>query len=293
MTWPCETRRVVFACIACVTFLLAGQRGHAQGPAGGDGARPRFVLGPNDQILVRALDIDGISDTPIRIDPNGFIGLPMIGRIHAAGLSIEELEQAVSDGLKVFVREPQVSVSVVEYHSQPVSVMGAVRSPGVQQLAGRKTLMEVLSAAGGLEPDAGHVVTITRRPEWGAIPASQVRTNGEGANVATINLASLLEAQNPAENILVAPHDVITVPRGKLVYVIGDVRKAGAFLLRDGESISVLKVLSLAEGALITASLQRATHPAPACRGLSLGGDSGAPQEHHGRRGTGRRALSG
>src|SRR5205823_6160687 len=126
-------------------------------------ARSTYVLGPDDQIIIRALEAEEISEKPVRIDSRGMIRMPLIGQIHAAGLNLDELEAIVRTRLEKYYKNPQVGVSLVEYHSQPVSVMGAVRTPGVQQLQGQKSLMETLSSAGGLLPEAGYVVKITRR----------------------------------------------------------------------------------------------------------------------------------
>src|SRR6266436_6897609 len=108
-----------------------------------------YVLGPGDQIAIRAANLEEISDKPITIDTGGYIRLPLAGRIHAAGMTIVQLETEITQRLKTYVLRPDVSVAVSEFHSQPVSVIGSVRTPGVQQVQGRKTLVEMLSMAGG------------------------------------------------------------------------------------------------------------------------------------------------
>lgn len=147
------------------------------------------------------------------------------------------------------MNEPVVTVTVASFRSQPVSLLGAVTNPGVHQLQGRKTLFEVLSLAGGLRQDAGSSIKITRRKEWGPIPLPTAQPDSTGEFwVAEVNVKSVLEARNPQENIIVQPHDVISAPRGQLVYVIGAVRKAGGFVMGERETISVLQALSMAEG---------------------------------------------
>jgi polysaccharide export outer membrane protein len=211
--------------------------------------RSTYVLGPEDQIAVRVLEADEISDKPIRIDMSGNIRLPMIGRLRASGLTIEQLEAEIATRLKVYMLEPEVAVSIVEFRSQPVSVIGSVRNPGVHQLQGRKTLVEVLSLAGGLAPDAGHSVKITRLLEWGRIPLPNAADDSSGQfSVAEVSLRGIMEAKTPEQNITVRPHDVISVPRAEMVYVIGQVQRSGGFILNERESLSVLKALSLAGG---------------------------------------------
>jgi polysaccharide export outer membrane protein len=149
-------------------------------PLNGQQLRSSYVLGPDDQITVQALHIAEISDKPLRVDMSGFVRVPLAGRVRAAGQTVEQLERTLADRLRTYVQEPEVTVTVAEFRSQPVSVMGAVKTPGVYQLQGRKTLIEILSSSGGLEQDAGDRVRITRRREWGEIPVAGARPDASG-----------------------------------------------------------------------------------------------------------------
>jgi polysaccharide export outer membrane protein len=127
--------------------------------------------------------------------------------------------------------------------------LGSVGTPGVHQLQGDKTLFEVLSLAGGLRADAGYTVIITRQIEWGPILLPTAAPDSTGKfSIASVNVKSIMNATNPAENIHIKPNDVITVPRGEIIYVIGAVKKPGGFMLNDNQSLSALRILSLAEG---------------------------------------------
>lgn len=221
----------------------------AQGPSG-------YILGPGDQISIRAVNAEEISNLPLRIDMSGHFRIPMAGRVKASGLTVAQLETEIARRLREFINEPEVVVSIVEYRSQPVSVLGAVKNPGVHQLQGRKTLVEMLSLAGGLADEAGHSVKVARRLEFGAIPLPNATLDEAGEfSVAQVSLRAIMEARNPAENIVICPHDVITVPRADMVYVIGQVMRSGGFVLKERESLSVLQALSLAGG------LDRAASP--------------------------------
>jgi len=214
-----------------------------------------YVLGPDDQITIRALDAEEISDKPFTIDTSGYVNLPMLGRIQAAGLTVPQLESAIAAKLKEFVWEPHVAVTVSEFHSQPISVIGAVNTPGVQQLRGRKTLVEVLSGAGGLRPDAGYRVTIQRKAERGPIPLPGAKPDPTGQfSLAQVSMPSIMTNLHPEENIQIQPNDVISVPRAEMIYVVGEVKKSGGFPLDERETLSVLKAVSLSEGLLSTAS---------------------------------------
>jgi polysaccharide export outer membrane protein len=103
--------------------------------------------------------------------------------------------------------------------------------------------------AGGIRPDAGYSVRITRQVEWGCIPLPNAKADASGRfSVAELNLKKIMEAKNPEENIEILPHDVISVPKADMVYVIGEVRRSGGFVLGERQTISVLQALSLAEG---------------------------------------------
>jgi len=156
---------------------------------------------------------------------------------------------AIRERLGKYVKDPDVTVSLIEMRSQPVSVLGEVRNPGVVQLMGQKNLFEVLSLAGGLNPDAGNVIRITREKQWGEIPLAEARLDDTGNFwMAEIDVKEILEGSSPAKNIAVKPEDVITVPKGEIVYVLGAVKKSGGFVLDSREKITVLQALAMAEG---------------------------------------------
>jgi polysaccharide export outer membrane protein len=221
-----------------------------------------YVLGPDDQIVIRAIDAPELSDKlPILIGTNGNITLPLIGRVKAGGLTVEQLETELNTRLKEYVRDPQVSVTVAESRSHPVSVFGAVTKPGVVQLQGRKTLYEVLSMAGGPRETAGSSLTVTRRRENGDIPLPNAAIDPTGQfSVAELNIQEILEGKNPAANIEIKPHDVVSVAEGtsSMIYVVGDVKRAGAFPLGGRQNLSVLSAVSLAGGLERTAKADKA-----------------------------------
>ncbi len=214
-----------------------------------------YVLGPDDQLSVWALEADEISNRPIVIETGGFINLPLIGRLQAAGLTVQQLESDIAKKLATYIKNPKVAVSVTEFRSQPVSVIGAVTNPGVHQVRGRKTLVEVLSMAGGLRLDAGYVLKITRRIEWGPIPLPGAVKDASGQyTVAEVPLKGIIDAVNPSENIPIRPNDVISVPKAELVYVVGEVTKAGGFILNERSQMTVLQALAMAGGLTSSAS---------------------------------------
>ena len=212
-------------------------------------ASPAYRLGPGDEVTLHVLDLEEIGDKPFRLDSNGEITVPLAGRLQAGGLTTRQMEAELTKRLQTYLRAPQVVVSVTQFRSQPVSVLGAVNTPGVFQIEAGKTLYQALSLAGGLRPDAGALIRITRRKSEGPIPlpGAEPDTSGE-FNVAQVSVASVMDARNPAGNITVRPNDVISVPVTEVVYVVGSVLKPGGFALGQNESLSVLQAVAKAEG---------------------------------------------
>jgi polysaccharide export outer membrane protein len=258
MTMPSKvhvsTRRRGFVFPAILLFLVGLNCFAEEGKSPLDD----YVLGPGDQIVIRTLQVKEIADKQFRLEANGEVNLPMAGRVQLGGLSIKRAEAALSTTIGKYYIDPDIAVTVAEFRSEPVSVIGAVGTPGVHEARGRKTLLEMLSLAGGVRPDAGPVVKITRQRRYDPISLANAREAGGDTMVAEINLKSLVEARNPAENIFVEPYDVIAVPRAELIYVVGNVKKAGSIALGGRSTISALEALSLAEGLDLKAAPSRA-----------------------------------
>lgn len=251
--------RLVFIAVMGTGLIGGAERTAGQDSSPAMNVPSTYTLGPNDQITFWGIDADEIVNKQFRIDPEGDVNLPMVGRLHAAGLTIRQFEESLNKQLSTYIREPHVVVAITEFRSQPVSVLGAVKSPGTYQLQGRKTVVEMVSLAGGFREDAGNTVKITRELEWGKIPLSNASIDPlHNFSVAEVRIKEILEAKNPEDNILMMPHDVITVPRGELVYVIGDVNKAGGFILTERSNMSALQALSMAEGLDRTANASHA-----------------------------------
>jgi polysaccharide biosynthesis/export protein len=243
------TTASLLGALLCAPVLAAGQVPVATTPPRAD-----YVLGPDDQITILVSDAPDISGKPQRLDPSGDLRLPIVGRVHAAGLTLDQLEAELITRLKEFMQEPDVAVTVTEFRSQPVSVIGAVSESGVRQLEGRKTLIEMLSMAGGVTADAGPTLRISRRVDRGPIPLANAAADPTGEfSIADIDLKPLLDGRSPEKNIVIQPHDVISIPRADMVFVIGEVGRPGAIPLSGGPSVSVMEAVSSAGGTLRTA----------------------------------------
>jgi polysaccharide export outer membrane protein len=252
--------KVIFFSLFAVASLAIAQNSPREGlQPTPKSAADRYVLGVDDQIVVHAANVPDISDKPIRLDDSGAINLPMIGRVRAVGVTAEELETELKNRLKTYLEHPDVVVSVSEFHTQPVSVIGEVGTPGVQQVRGPKSLVEVLSMAGGPRSDAGPTLLITRHLTWGRVPLPGAADDPTGTfSIAQVNLKSLLNARDPGDNIAVRPYDVISIPRAENVYLVGQVGKVGSLALSDNQTISVLQAISSSGGLLPNAAPRNA-----------------------------------
>jgi polysaccharide export outer membrane protein len=214
-----------------------------------DAIRPNYVLGANDQVLVRAPEVDEINEKPFRIDAEGNINLPLLGRVRAGGMTVQELEADLVRRLREYVREPQVIITVVQFRSEPVFFVGAFKNPGIYPLQGRRTLVEMLTALGGLQPNASRHIKVTRRAEYGTIPLPNATADPEKKiSTVEISMGSLRENVNPAEDILLQPYDVISVERAEMVYINGEVARVSGLELGERDSISVTQALTLSGG---------------------------------------------
>jgi polysaccharide biosynthesis/export protein len=236
-------------------FAVAQQATPGQNPANGlqaqpiQSIRPDYILGPNDQFIIRAPQADEINERPFRVDSDGFINLPLVGRVKAAGLTVQALEADLVTRLKEFIRQPQVMISMVQFRSEPVFFLGAFKFPGIYPLGGRRTLVEMLSSVGGLLPTASRRIRITRKAEYGPIPLPSAVPSPDGkTSTVEISIESLTQNVNPDEDIVLKSYDIVNAERAERVYVNGEVAKVSAIELAERDSISITQALTEAGG---------------------------------------------
>ena len=275
-----------------------------------------YIVGNGDLLAILVFDVPDLS-RDVRVSQTGTIGIPLLPvRLHVAGLTESQIERKIEEVLEAngLIAHPEVSVSVKERKSKPITVVGAVSHPLVYQADRQVTLLEVLAEAGGIANDAGDTVIISRQPQpdpnapsdeppaigpedaipntppdatsrpaasaspaaspaqnsssVAAPPADATSTAGQvppaiapppTPNTVTVNLGQLLETGDVKNNILLQPGDVVTVPHGGIIYVLGAVSKPGGFVVsNDRAQLTALKVLSLAGGLNRTARSDRA-----------------------------------
>lgn len=254
--------RTIFVslCILVPIGSLYGGNGEDSGKAT---ARPissevSYTLQSDDELTIHSLVVKELADKVFRIDSRGEVNFPLVGRLLLAGKTVSETEQLLITKLMKYYLEPELEVSAASVHTEPVSVIGAVGNPGIREMKGKLTLMDALSASGGVRPDAGAVVVVTREAAFGPIEYPGARVTPSGEAVAEVDIKRLLDGQDPHENFLLKPHDVISIPTAQMVYVQGNVKRPGGFPLGGRAGLSVVQALALAEGVDPRAAPQRA-----------------------------------
>jgi polysaccharide export outer membrane protein len=203
-----------------------------------DGSTNReYLVGADDLLEVSLFDIEDKDGEPRallgRVSQSGEISLPLVGTIEVAGLSALQIEERLREHYRTYIHKPQITVFVKEYRSYRISVVGYVAKPGLYEVSGQKTLLEVLSLAGGLNDDAGTMVEITRSTD-------------DGVRLEYIDLDQVLRAGDLALNAPLHPGDVVNVPRAGVFYVAGSVVSPGAYPLR--RQVTVTQALATAGG---------------------------------------------
>jgi polysaccharide export outer membrane protein len=215
--------------LASPTVLLAGE-GVEQS---------RLRVGPGDLLGVKVFDVGELTQE-VRVSDRGEAIFTFLGPLQLAGLTTAEAQTLVENRLRDgnYVREPHVSIMIQEYATQGVSVLGQVGKPGVYPVLGSRTLLDVISEAGGITPLAAHEATIKRRKGGDVISASLSDNPGE-----------LL-----ASDVELWPGDTVIVPKAGIVYVIGDVGRPGGFIMENNGRVTLLEAVALAAGVNRTAA---------------------------------------
>ncbi len=213
-----------------------------------------FVIGVDDTVTIVANKADDLSKA-WRVGVSGALNLPLVGRIQAAGMTVEQFEAELQNRLKEYLINPQVVVYLSEFRSMPVTVTGGVEHPGVIQVQGARGLFDVVMRAGGPK-GAGEIVTVTRRLENGKI-AHPGAYDVDGTSTVQLALADILEGRGVAADLTISAGDVIHVsdvrPQ-RLVYIIGAVNKPGMIELVRQDKVSLLNVVAVAGGFTALAS---------------------------------------
>jgi polysaccharide export outer membrane protein len=204
---------------------------------------------PRDKLRIGAGDllevsVYGVSDFKQegRVTDSGDLILPLVGAVNVGEMTLEEAQTTIAKALVSggYFRDPHVAVFIKDYASQGISVMGEVVHPGIYPAVSTRRLFDVVSLAGGFTPKAGRLVTITHRD-----------TPDQPSNVMVTNDP----AKSMASNVEVYPGDTVVVSKAGIVYVVGDVARPGGFVMENGEKMTVLQAIAMAQGVNRTAAV--------------------------------------
>jgi polysaccharide biosynthesis/export protein len=193
-----------------------------------------IVIGNEDLIEVTVFELPQFNTTA-RVQGDGTITMPLVGSIEVRGLKKKDVEAKIAQALAAkYVNNPNVSVNVKEYKSRQVTILGMVKSPGPYYVMSQRTLLQLLSEAGGLAPGAGNKGYVFR----------------QGSPKIEINLFELINNGNPDYNIPIYPGDVINIPGDQkiTVYVFGAVKNPGAVQISISMPTTLLAVIAQAGG---------------------------------------------
>jgi polysaccharide export outer membrane protein len=197
-----------------------------------------YFIGADDVLSVSVFGHEDLTRT-VKVSPDGVINYPLIGNVRAARRTVDEIAAEIRERLAVnFLVDPHVTVSVWEYLSQWVNVMGEVIKPGRYYMTGPTTLIDAISQAGGLKPTAGDAILVTRRPE-----ESDPAAAWEPFHFST---PSLLSDKEGAADFRMRPGDVVNVLASEVIYVSGAVRSPGSYPLARGTTL--MRAITLAGG---------------------------------------------
>ena len=197
-----------------------------------------YRIGRQDLLELRVFDLKELDQT-VRVADDGSITLPLLGRLEVAGLTKGDLEKTIASMLEAkYVRDPQVTIFVKEYESRKVAVSGAVKKPDTYEMLGEKTLLEMISMAGGLDKDLGREIIVFRQADDGSTQRLAV------------DLERLVYDADPALNLPVSPGDIIYVPAVEKVriFVNGAVKNPNLYEIPRDEPVTVLKAVTIAGG---------------------------------------------
>ncbi|MCC6862592.1 MAG: polysaccharide biosynthesis/export family protein [Bryobacterales bacterium] len=223
----------------------------AAGPAlPAPGELPKDLpIGPDDVLEIQVFQVPELNRT-VRVDQKGSITLPLLGAVRAESLTPSGLEEKLAGLLaEKYLNNPSVSVFVREYKSRPVSVVGAVKLPGLYHIPSAKPLVEVIALAQGLadtpNAKAGNRILVTRGT-----------AHPDAGQTVEASVVDVLHNNEAAAGILVYPGDQVRVLPAEFVYVLGDVERPGAYPLESHQAVNVLQALALAGGPQRTAKMK-------------------------------------
>lgn len=203
-----------------------------------------YVIGPGDVVDIKVYKQPDLTGK-FRVGENGAVDMLFIGRQQLAGLTEDEAAELLRQALRKYLRQPEVNVSVVEFNSRMITVIGAVRSPGRLPLRRAMRLLDVIAMSGGLVEDSSRFVNIIR---YVRSPAAQPPAGDDASpdvDIISVNIDEIITG-NTQNNLLLQPGDIISIPRADVIYLAGNVRRPGPLTTRN--PVTVTQAIAMANG---------------------------------------------
>lgn len=203
---------------------------------------PGLRLSPGILLGVSIYDEPELT-TNARVDEKGDISLPLIGSIHVGGQTVAAAQASIQEKYRTgqILKDPQVSLNVLQYVGTQVTVLGAVQAPGRITMLEPHSLLDVIGMAGGETNFAGDTIQVETPASQGRSARSYHYVRGED--------------EDALRNALVNPGDTVRVKRSGIVYVLGAVYRPGGYVMQENGSLNVAQAVSLAQGTLLQAKI--------------------------------------
>jgi polysaccharide export outer membrane protein len=251
-------RRLSLALLAWIVGGTAAAlvfAGEAPGPAPAVTAPAAYVVGPGDTLDVKVYDEADLSRT-VQVASDGTVSYPLIGMVQVGGNTIREVEEKFRALFAAgYLVEPHVTVTVSDFRSQKVYVLGAVKTPGFYEMTGPTTLLEILSRAGGVLPEGGKTLIVVRGAAGGGEIDPEKATAELPESTLVLDGYKLFQEGDTTQNVLLGPRDVVYVPKAREVFVLGEVKKPGPVTFTAG--LTLLQAIGQAGGMTELASPRR------------------------------------
>jgi polysaccharide export outer membrane protein len=207
-----------------------------------------YKIGPEDLLEISVFEDEKLNKI-VRVSSQGNISLPLLGILKIKGLTANELEKEIRDLLaEKYFQDPHVSIFIKEYRNQRISVIGAVEKPGVYDVTGQKAILDILAMAGGLKEDAGQLLFLIRPPKFEDETAQTKKdSDDQPPKTFMIDLEGLLVKGDLTLNLPLIHGDVINIPISGKIFVGGQVKSPGGFLLK-GKKLTLSQAIALAGG---------------------------------------------
>src|SRR4051812_46049966 len=185
-----------------------------------------YMIGPQDLLKITVFGEAELTNS-YRVEADGFITFPYIGRVMASGMTLQDLQDRIRTLLSAgFIKNPQVRAEIGEFKSQSVLVGGEVRQPGKITMTGAMTLLEALAAAGSATSSASSELTIAHSRRAGATGDSQVvRVNWKDLEL------------GKGRDVPLQDGDIVNVPKAQTFFITGQVRNGGPYVLEPGTTV--------------------------------------------------------